>query len=44
MKDGKILDVDSEENVLKFKGEMTRLFDIQGRTMLPVLSMRTAMS
>jgi predicted amidohydrolase YtcJ len=35
VKDGKILAVGAEENVLSSKGETTRLFDLQGRTMLP---------
>jgi hypothetical protein len=35
VKDGKILAVGAEEIILTSKGETTRLFDLQGRTMLP---------
>ncbi len=35
VKDGKILAVGTKKDVLKYKGDATRLIDLEGRTMLP---------
>jgi len=43
VKDGKIVAVGYRDEVMKLKGEKTKLIDLAGQTMIPVLLIRTVM-
>ena len=42
VKDGKIAFAGSKSNALKMKGDVTKIVDLGGKTLLPALSMDTA--